>query len=113
MRVFVMQRVTAVALVLFLTLHMIVVHYPPGHLDFSRVMERLANPVWKAIDILFLAAVLIHALTGMYAVLMDVERVTPYKRVLIGASMVLGIVAFIYGTITVLSFSIPAAVAAG
>jgi succinate dehydrogenase / fumarate reductase, membrane anchor subunit len=72
MRVFVMQRVTAVALVLFLTLHMIVVHYPPGHLDFSRVMERLANPVWKVIDILFLAAVLIHALTGMYAVLMDV-----------------------------------------
>jgi succinate dehydrogenase / fumarate reductase, membrane anchor subunit len=111
MRVFVMQRLTAVALVLFLTLHMIVVHYPPGHLDFSRVMERLANPVWKLIDILFLAAVLVHALTGMYAVLMDVERVTPYKRALIGGAMVLGVVAFVYGTITVINFSLPAEVA--
>jgi succinate dehydrogenase hydrophobic membrane anchor protein len=113
MRLFVMQRLTAVALVLFLTLHMIVVHYPPGHMDFSRVMVRLANPVWKVIDILFLASVLIHALIGMYAVLMDVERVTPYKRVLIGGAMVLGIVAFIYGTVTVLNFRVPAAVATG
>jgi succinate dehydrogenase / fumarate reductase, membrane anchor subunit len=113
MRVFVLQRITAVALVVFLTLHMVVVHYPPGHLDFSRVMERLANPVWKVIDILFLLAVLVHALTGAYAVLMDVERITPYKRLLIGGAIILGIVAFIYGTITVLSFSVANAVAGG
>lgn len=113
MRVFVMQRVTAVALVLFLTLHMIVVHYPPGHLDFSQVMIRLANPVWKAIDILFLLAVLVHALAGAYAVLMDVERITPYKRALIGGAMVFGIIAFLYGTITILNFSVSNAVAGG
>lgn len=105
MRVFVMQRLTAVALVLFLTLHMIVVHYPPGHLDFSRVMERLANPVWKVIDILFLLAVLMHALTGAYAVLMDVERVTPYKRFLVGTAVLLGLIAFAYGTATILAFN--------
>ncbi len=104
MRVFIMQRLTAVALVLFLTLHMIVVHYPPGHLDFSRVIERLANPIWKGIDILFLLAVLIHALAGAYAVLMDVERVTPYKRALIGGSIILGVVAFVYGAMTILAF---------
>ncbi|MBK8989216.1 MAG: hypothetical protein IPM39_24660 [Chloroflexi bacterium] len=111
MRVFVMQRLTAVALVLFLTLHMVVVHYPPGHLDFNRVMVRLENPVWKVIDILFLFAVLIHALTGAYAVLMDVERITPYKRALAGAAVVLGVIAFVYGTITILAFSPTAALA--
>jgi succinate dehydrogenase hydrophobic anchor subunit len=104
MRVFITQRLTAVALVLFMTLHMIVVHYPPGHLDFNRVIERLASPVWKGIDILFLLAVLLHALTGAYAVLMDVERVTPYKRVLIGGAVVLGLVAFVYGTMTIIAF---------
>jgi succinate dehydrogenase hydrophobic anchor subunit len=108
MRVFLMQRWSAVALIVFLTLHMIVVHYPPGQLDFSRVMVRLANPVWKVIDILFLLAVLVHALAGTYAVLLDVERVAPYKRVLAGIAMVLGVIAFIYGTITVLNFSVPA-----
>lgn len=106
MRVFVLQRVTAVALVVFLTLHMIVVHYPPGHLDFSRVMVRLANPVWKVIDILFLLSVLVHALAGAYAVLIDAERIMPHKRILSWAAIALGLVAFIYGTITIINFKV-------
>jgi len=46
MLIFIIQRLSAIALVVFLSLHMIVVHYPPGHLDFSRVLERLADPLW-------------------------------------------------------------------
>lgn len=108
---FKMQRYTAVALVAFMALHMIVVHYPPGHIDFTRVLERLANPVWKVIDIAFLATVLLHGLGGLYDVLIDSEKITPYRRVLAGALVVLGLVAFAYGAYTVLSFN-PAALAA-
>lgn len=107
MLVFIIQRLSAIALVVFLSLHMIVVHYPPGHLDFSRVLERLADPLWKAIDVAFLIAVLSHALAGTYAVLTDVERVTPMKRILAGALVVLGIIGFAYGTFTILSFQPP------
>jgi succinate dehydrogenase hydrophobic anchor subunit len=105
MRIFLIQRWTAIALVIFLGLHMIVVHYPPGNLDFSRVLIRLESPVWKAIDVAFLFAVLLHALTGTYDVLMDVERVTPMKRVIAGGLILLGIVGFIYGAYTVISFT--------
>jgi succinate dehydrogenase hydrophobic membrane anchor protein len=108
MRLFWLQRISAIALVVFLSLHMIVVHYPPGNLDFSRVLERLENPVWKAIDIAFLLSVLVHGLGGTYAVLMDLERVTPLKRVLTGVLVILGIIGFVYGTYTVLSFELPA-----
>ncbi len=107
MPIFIIQRFSAIALIVFLSLHMIVVHYPPGHLDFSRVLERLADPVWKAIDIAFLVAVLFHALAGTYSVLTDIERVTPLKRILAGVLVVLGIVGAIYGTYTVLSFQPP------
>jgi succinate dehydrogenase / fumarate reductase membrane anchor subunit len=107
MRIFILQRFSAIALIVFLSLHMIVVHYPPGHIDFSRVIERLADPLWKAIDIGFLIAVLLHALTGTYAVLLDVERVTPMKRVLAGILIVLGIVGLVYGSYTVISFQPP------
>ena len=110
MRIFIIQRISAIALVVFLSLHMIVVHYPPGHLDFSRVLERLADPLWKAIDIAFLLAALFHALTGTYAVLMDIERVTPLKRILAGILIVLGIIGVAYGTYTILSFQPPASV---
>ena len=107
MRVFIMQRVSAIALVFFLTIHMVVVHYPPGHIDFSRIIDRMANPVWKAIDIAFLFFVLIHALTGAYAVLMDSEKISPYKKALAGTAVVIGIIAFIYGTMTVMAFQPP------
>lgn len=104
MRVFQIQRITAIALVAFMALHMVVVHYPPGHIDFSRVLVRLGQPVWKAVDIAFLFAVLLHALTGAYAVLMDLERVAVYKRALAGVAIATGVVAFVYGTMTILAF---------
>ncbi len=111
MRLFLMQRWSAVALIVFLTLHMIVVHYPPGHIDFSRVIERLADPTWKVIDILFLLAAVVHGLTGAYAVLIDVEKVSPYKRLFAGIAIILGIFAMIYGTMTILAFNPDAVVA--
>ena len=112
MRLFLVQRISAITLVVFLSLHMIVVHYPPGNLDFSRVLERLDDPLWKAIDIAFLLSVLVHGLAGTYAVLMDLERVTPLKRILAGVLVVLGIIGFAYGTYTVLSFQPPASLSA-
>lgn len=107
MRIFQMQRFSAIALVIFLTIHMIVVHYPPFHIDFSRIIERMADPVWKAIDIAFLFFVLMHAITGTYMVVTDLERFARYKRILIGLSIVVGVVAFIYGTQTIMAFQPP------
>jgi succinate dehydrogenase hydrophobic anchor subunit len=107
-----MQRISAIALLFFLTIHMIVVHYPPFHIDFSQIIQRMDQPIWKAIDIAFLFAVLVHALAGTYMVLTDVERFNTQKRVLAGLAIVIGIIAFIYGTLTVLAFQPPEVVSA-
>jgi succinate dehydrogenase hydrophobic anchor subunit len=107
MRIFQMQRYSAIALVIFLTIHMIVVHYPPFHIDFSRIVERLADPLWKGIDIVFLFFVLMHALTGAYMVLTDIERVNVYKRALAILAVVIGVGAFIYGVQTIMAFQPP------
>ena len=108
MRVFQLQRYSAIALVVFMTIHMVVVHYPPFHIDFSRIIERLADPLWKGIDIAFLFFVLVHAVSGAYAVLIDVERISVHRRILAGAAVLVTIAAFIYGTLTVLAFEAPA-----
>ena len=108
MRIFQMQRIIAIALLLFLGIDMAVMHYPPWEIDFRTVViERLSNPIWKAIDIAFLFFVLMHALTGAYVVLTDIQRVNTYKRLLAGAAIVLGIVGFIYGTMTIMAFQPP------
>ena len=107
MRVFQMQRISAIALLVFLTLHMIVVHYPPFHIDFSRILARMGQPLWKAIDVAFLFFVLMHALTGAYVVLTDLQRVASYKRALAGVAIVLGLAGFVYGAATILAFQPP------
>jgi succinate dehydrogenase hydrophobic anchor subunit len=107
MRVFQMQRISAIALLIFLAIHMVVVHYPPFHIDFSRIIDRLGQPLWKAIDIGFLFFVLMHALAGAYVVLTDLQRINRVRRILAGAAIVLGLVAFVYGTATIIAFQPP------
>jgi succinate dehydrogenase hydrophobic anchor subunit len=99
-----MQRYSAIALLVFLTIHMVVIHYPPGEINFDNVIDRLDDPFWKAIDIAFLFFVLMHALIGAYMVLTDVERFDRFKRALAGMSIIAGVLLFIYGTQTILAF---------
>jgi len=60
--------------------------------------------LWKAIDIAFLFFVLMHALTGAYMVITDLERFNVYKRALAWVSVIGGVLLFIYGTQTILAF---------
>ena len=108
MRIFQMQRISAIALLVFLGIHMAVMHYPPWEIDFSKVViERLSNPIWKMIDIAFLFFVLMHALTGAYVVLTDLQRIGTFKRALAGLAIVLGLAGFVYGTMTIMAFQPP------
>jgi len=107
MRIFQLQRFSAIALLIFLTIHMIVVHYPPFHIDFEQILIRLENPVWKVIDILFLLAVLVHALTGAFMVITDGESVYKRRKPLAWAAVVIGLFAFTYGSATIWAFQRP------
>lgn len=107
MRLFQLQRVSAVALLVFLTIHMMVLHYPPFHIDFTRIVERMADPLWKAIDIAFLFFVLVHALSGTHAVLTDFGALRPVHKIHAVLVSVIGIAAFVYGTVTILAFQPP------
>lgn len=104
MRIFQIQRVTAVALLVFMTIHMIVVHYPPFHIDFSIIAQRMTNPVWKVVEILFLTSVLLHALSGAFVVLTDYKQVARYKTVLAGLVVIVGLVAFVWGGMTIINW---------
>ncbi len=105
MKVFILQRVSAVALVIFMTLHMVVVHFPVRDLEFSEVFaNRMSQPVWQGMYILFLLTVLVHGLAGAYMVLTDVGSVAKYKKSLAWVAIGLGVIYFIYGAMTILSF---------
>ena len=108
MRTFQLQRISAIALLIFLTIHMMVLHYPPFHIDFSRIIERMADPLWKVIDIAFLFFVLVHALSGVHAVFTDFDIAHPYRTWHAMALIAIGVLAFVYGAATILAFQPPA-----
>lgn len=109
MRNWQVQRLSAIAILVFLTIHMIVVHYPPFHITFDIILERMANPLWKAIDIAFLAFVLLHALSGTYAVATDYQRLHRWRRPIGAVLILLGVAAFVYGAMTIMAFQPPSA----
>ena len=108
MRIFQIQRITAVALLVFMTIHMVVVHYPPFHIDFSIIAQRMVNPVWKVIEILFLLSVILHGLSGAYVVLTDYKQVSKFKKAVAVLVIVVGVAAFSWGALTIVSWQLPA-----
>jgi succinate dehydrogenase cytochrome b556 subunit len=77
-----LQRITGALLVVLLVAHFWVEHFMTaplrrGELTYARVMERLANPYWQAIDIAFLIVALHHGLSGARSILLDFGRLGP------------------------------------
>jgi succinate dehydrogenase / fumarate reductase cytochrome b subunit len=67
-----LQRVTGVALVGYLFLHVALISTGQAGADtFDDVLKVLQTPVFVALDLLLLAAVLYHGLNGLRVVLLD------------------------------------------
>ncbi len=76
------QRVTGALLVPLLIAHFWVEHFRSatllrGDLSYEAIIGRIANPMWQAIDIAFLAIALVHGLHGLRTIVLDYGRVGP------------------------------------
>lgn len=95
-----LQRITALYLVLGLGFHVVLLHaFSIGELNFASIAERFASSGFFAfVDVTLLAAALFHALNGVRMVLLDYWFTGPRRRILDGGLVVVGLVAFGYGT---------------
>ncbi|MBI9047222.1 MAG: hypothetical protein JEZ06_22235 [Anaerolineaceae bacterium] len=86
-------------IVVLMTLHFIVNHliYPQGLLNYADVITYYSNILIPIIEIIFLALVVTHSLTGLRGILLDLnpnERITRWINWVLS---VFGIIAFSYG----------------
>jgi len=66
------QRVTAVLVIVTITLHLVLTHYIAiGELSFDNIGDRLAGGSVLVNDIVLLVAVVYHALNGLRMVVLD------------------------------------------
>ena len=93
------QRITAVLLIVCLTIHLIFTHILSiGELDYSNVANRLAHASLTAVDIILLMAGLYHALNGLRMVLMDYWFTSRKRTVALNATLwVIGLAFLVYG----------------
>ncbi|MDO8635365.1 MAG: succinate dehydrogenase, hydrophobic membrane anchor protein [Dehalococcoidia bacterium] len=101
-----LQRISAAFLLFFLGAHLWVLHFALGdeRINFERVRERLHQPFYQVLDVVLLAVVLYHALYGVRSVIFDFRVQGTGKNVLTWGFVVLGLIGFIYGFITLQKF---------
>jgi succinate dehydrogenase / fumarate reductase, membrane anchor subunit len=94
-----LQRITAVLLIVCLAIHLILTHIANiGQIDMDNIGARLAHHGLTAVDIILLAAGVFHALNGLRNVLMDYWFSSRTRALWLTIGLwVVGLVAFGYG----------------
>jgi succinate dehydrogenase hydrophobic anchor subunit len=109
-----LQRVTAIGLVVLLPIHIVINHLAniskveegilPGLVVFSNVAERFESPAYWVVDVLLLSFVLYHGLNGVRNVAIDYGLRGVAEKVFTGALSLVGLAAFAFGIIALAAF---------
>ena len=95
------QMVTGILLVILLAVHMVANHFvvPGGLQTYQDVVNYLSNPLILARELTFLVVVILHALLGVRAILLD-RGLTPAATSQLDTTLwLIGIIAVVYGVI--------------
>ena len=104
---FVLRRLTGVALVLYLFLHIWVigsVNSGPEVFDARLAMVQL--PIFKLAEIALLAAVVYHAFDGIRLLIVHYLNVTEYRKSLFYAAFAVSVLLTVAGGIPILLFAL-------
>ena len=102
---FFLRRLTGVALVLYLFMHMWVIGSSlDGPASFDQRLAVVQGPLFTILEILLLAAVLYHAVDGLRLLIVHYFKVTEYRKSRFSAALATTIIIFIAGAIPMLVF---------
>ncbi len=93
-----LHRLSGLALVAYLCLHIFVIHnlaYGPER--FDRVMELLGSPAFKLMEIGLLGVILYHAFNGLRVIIIDFWGGTKIQKQLFWIMMVIAAALFVAG----------------
>jgi len=104
---FVLRRLTGVALVVYLLMHIWVIGGINGGADtFDDRMEFLGKPLFRLAEIGLLAAVVYHAIDGIRLLVVHYLDVTEFRKSLFYAALVVSVILTIAGGVPILLFAL-------
>ncbi|MBX3014452.1 MAG: succinate dehydrogenase, cytochrome b556 subunit [Caldilineaceae bacterium] len=102
---FFLRRLTGVALVFYLFLHMWVIgSATQGAAVFDERLNMVQTPFFKVAEVLLLAAVVYHAFDGIRLLLVHYFNITSYRKSLFYAAFAIAALLTIAGGIPILLF---------
>ena len=103
----ILQRVTAVLLFIFLGTHLVVLHYVDENLviNFAGVAARFKSVLYVIVDSGLLAIGLYHALNGLRAVIFDFVASESARRAITYVLLVVGVAFLLWGAAALAVFS--------
>ena len=102
---FVLRRITGVALVIYLFLHMWVIgSVNLGPEAFDARLNMVQTPIFKLLEIALLAAVVYHAFDGIRLLIIHWFNVTNYRTSLFYAAFAISAILVIAGGVPILLF---------
>jgi succinate dehydrogenase / fumarate reductase cytochrome b subunit len=99
----VLHRVSGLAIVLYLVIHIWSISKLSDEATFDAEMRLYSHPIFKLGEIGVLAACVFHALNGMRILLVDFGNAARYHKQLFYAVLVLSVIVIAAGAIPILS----------
>lgn len=102
---FALRRLTGVALVIYLFMHMWVIGSAnAGAEAFNARLNLVQTPLFKVLEVGLLAAVVYHAVDGIRLLVVHYFDVTEYRRSMFWAVIVVSVILVIAGGVPILLF---------
>ncbi len=100
-----LQRISGVVLLFCLVVHFFIMHFMGFEKRlYADILSRLSTPGWKTFYMIFLIAGLFHGLNGLWYIAVDYLRKNIWRICCLTIIVVLGLVLFFLGAITILTF---------
>ena len=104
---FILRRVSGVALVLYLFMHIWVIgSATQGPEAFNARLASVQGPVFAFFEVLVLAGVVYHAFDGIRLLMVHYFNVTEYRKSLFYAAFVVSVILTIAGGLPILLFAL-------
>jgi len=99
------QRLSAVLLVVLLSLHIVIDHFWNNPvLDVGSIHLRLRQILWVSVDWSMLAVVLFHGLNGTRTVMFDFDMFIKRKKLVDVGLWILGVAMLVWGIVVLVPF---------
>ena len=100
------MRVSGIVLIIMVLIHFAIMHVITDirDINFAFVAKRFATPFWISYDLAMLILALCHGLNGLRTIIDDYVSSRPWRVMWLSVLYVVGLVFFVVGAVTLVTF---------